>query len=276
MSKRKYELNERYFDTIGPEQAYFAGWLMADGCNFQRKRCKNYIEKTLQIGIATSDHKILDLFIDRIDYTGTYRNFEHLRKSGYLQHMSQLHICSSTLCDSLEQNWNICPQKTGKESVPDCIRNDSTLFYHWFRGLFDGDGSVYVPKSNKKLEICIASACRPFLEDVRNIINLQGSITQGKNTRCLMLRYGGVFSLALKDRMYLNKGDLFFERKYNKFDIYRPELLKQHTWLPDELESLIKLRRNKYTVKQISIILNRSVNSIKAKLYNIGLVGELI
>lgn len=137
---RTYNLNEHYFDKIDTEiKAYMLGFIYADGNNlFKTNRI------TIQLSIV--DKEILQKFSvimfnqENLKYRKNKNNkgeeFEYVSLNMYSKHMSQ-HLAT----------LGVVERKSHLITFPEWL--DKTLYKHFIRGLIDGDGWIYIPKSNR-------------------------------------------------------------------------------------------------------------------------------
>jgi hypothetical protein len=125
LKARRHTLNERYFDTLGPAQAYWLGYLAADGCVSVRSRNGTY---AFVLGLSSKDYEHLDKFRSALKTTFPV----HGPHSGCYQVI----ITSYDLCLALER-YGIVPRKSLTFEPP---KLPEDLERHWARGVVDGDG----------------------------------------------------------------------------------------------------------------------------------------
>lgn len=123
---RTHTLNEDYFKRIGPEEAYWLGFIAADGCVTVRARHKTH---QFVLSVASKDKEHLEKLRDAIGSTHQI----HPTKRGVFQ----LIVTSYRLCKRLEA-LGITQRKSHTLKPPKLSR---ALWWHWLRGLIDGDGS---------------------------------------------------------------------------------------------------------------------------------------
>lgn len=140
--KRKYALNESYFDIIDTEEkAYFLGFICADG----------YLDtewKRLKLLVQTRDIDILEKF--RKSIGSNTRILSYVRQSRFpygkreFNH-SHVEFCSSKLIKSLTDK-GLCGRKS--DNLRSSIANyvPEGLMRHFLRGYFDGDGNILFGK----------------------------------------------------------------------------------------------------------------------------------
>ena len=132
-SSRASKINEDYFCTIDTqEKAYWLGFIVADG---------NIAETggslALSIEIKEQDEYLFDNFEKEIG--GTNKRY-------YNRGCCAIRYGSLKMCSDLSK-YGIIPRKSDKTVFPS-IRED--LVRHFIRGVFDGDGTVFMRKDATK------------------------------------------------------------------------------------------------------------------------------
>ena len=123
---RKHSLDEAFFDAITTErQAYWLGFLAADG-NIQHVNHR-YV---LQIQLAATDRDHLAMLGQDLGSSVPVR--------GDSRHIAYLTINSRHLVESLIR-LGITPRKS---AIIEPWVGPAHLMHHYWRGLFDGDGSI--------------------------------------------------------------------------------------------------------------------------------------
>lgn len=151
--KRKYKVNEKYFDKIdNDKKAYILGFILADGCITNGR---------LIITLSKKDLCVLDFIKKELEYNGPITEKTIINKSGKKSDMVSLSINSVYVVNSLLK-LNINYRKTYLSDVP--IVSDK-FTGSFLRGYFDGDG--YVGFSLKYKLIVFAAQNKKFLENVR-------------------------------------------------------------------------------------------------------------
>jgi hypothetical protein len=117
-----------FFARIDEQAFYFAGLLMADGC-IDRKRNR------VRLGLRSRDRSIVDELVKRSKYEGNVP--EYLNKSDW---HTELCVYSKKWKSDLAC-FGVVPNKTDVASIPQWVK-DHTLYRHYLRGVFDGDGSL--------------------------------------------------------------------------------------------------------------------------------------
>jgi hypothetical protein len=107
-------------------------------------------------------------------------------------------------------------KKIGKVGVP------SDLFFHFLRGVFDGDGSAYLYRDIRWKSSCVfymsfASASDDHVQWIRkelqNRATISGHVSTSKNSSTFQLKYGKKESSVLIPFLYENSGPFFLPRK---------------------------------------------------------------
>ena len=216
ISKRKYKINENFFDKIdNQDKAYILGFLYADGRNYKPKQ-------TVSMSLQEEDFDILEkirkcmgnkLPLEYIDYSNKH-DFGYTYKNQY-----RMLIFSKHICDSLD-NIGMTPNKSLTLEFP---MIDKELYRHFIRGYFDGDDSVYqsfVNENNKPVTLTITSTLL-FLEKIKQIISDELGIYAGiydasnHNGITKVLSMSTEASNIFLDWLYLD-ANLYMQRKYDR------------------------------------------------------------
>ena len=144
-------INEGYFEYINtPEQAYWLGLLWADGSVWQRPGCDSY---TLKLELQLRDAELIDDFANAID--------SFIRPRRTKQNTYRLDIHNYYLCQDLIDH-GIVPDKTHSSSFPVCKQD---IMPDFLRGVFDGDGSVWLEQKSLGFNIAGNRALCMFVKN---------------------------------------------------------------------------------------------------------------
>lgn len=190
--------NEHYFQNIDTEkQAYFLGYLMADGNVSIRRKSQPAISLELQ----EQDKYILDILKSELQTDNNVR----LSCKGRTTYMLRVH--SNLMADDL-QKYGVIPSKTGKEQFPLSMLKDD-LVHHFIRGFFDGDGwfSISYHENVPKMAIGFAKNVQ-MLTDIRNYLHEQLNVTLVK-----------IHDYNDRTKGYIGYGMLMFSKRQNVLDI---------------------------------------------------------
>lgn len=155
--ERIYNVNDNFFETPDILNCYWSGFIAADGCILETK----YKQNKLSIGLSTKDFNHLNTFKNDIDFDGPIKNYcvkKIYNNEEKTFPSSSLAITSQKISDDLNKNFNITPRKSLTLLPPNI--SDSVLIDSFICGYIDGDGSIYISKSNTRnvqdsLVICI-------------------------------------------------------------------------------------------------------------------------
>jgi hypothetical protein len=199
----KYSYDRNMFNEIDTvEKAYFLGWVASDG-----SICKH--NWTVSISILSKDLKCLERLRDIIceELPITY-------KKNIINSIEQEFVClqihSQQICEDICKCLSI---NRGKKS--DCVNfpklNSEELTWAFIRGYFEGDGTIRDIKLNHGLDCSITSDSINMLKDISEFSKIPNTIS---NTHLI---YSGTNCLDFMGKVYENKGDLFLERKFEKY-----------------------------------------------------------
>jgi len=139
-SRRTLACNHNYFnEPLDESRAYWIGFILADGS--VNEKCYGRTTQ-LSIALADKDHAHLEKFKNAIASEHKIITVDY--KTGHLG--ARLSISSSELVDSLSK-FNIFPNKSANQLFSDLIPHH--LLPHYFRGYFDGNGSISRHQSSK-------------------------------------------------------------------------------------------------------------------------------
>ena len=131
--------NEDYFENINTElKAYFLGFIYADGAIGTNN------DIILNLKFSNYNIKLINKFINEIGYSGNYNI-----KKGHNPLSKENAIRLNFSCEKMWNDLNrlgIIPNKSLELKILPCINN--SLYCHFIRGYFDGDGSICVYYDN--------------------------------------------------------------------------------------------------------------------------------
>lgn len=125
-------LKHNYFENVNTEhKAYWLGFLMADGCIEKR----NKSQTSIGIEIKNIDKYLLEEWKKDI---GTNNKIANTRKG-----CCRIRVHSNKMADDLSK-YNIVPNKSHRENH--IIKLKEPFMSPFIRGMFDGDGWIYMRK----------------------------------------------------------------------------------------------------------------------------------
>lgn len=136
VGRRKYNLDEFYFDTIDSHnKAYIFGFLCADGSNCRDKA-------TVSMALQEGDKQILEDIRKELKSEKELEFLDYSNKHdfGYTyQNQWRLNLFSSHICDSLNA-LGMMPNKSLRFVFP---KIEEVYYSDFLRGYFDGNGAIY-------------------------------------------------------------------------------------------------------------------------------------
>lgn len=213
---RRYALDETFFDDIDTEaKAYWLGFILADGC--VSRAGGGYF--SCRINLAVKDRKHLEKAAADLKSTAEI-------KSGHAGRSCYIDFCSARLCRQLIA-LSCGPNKTGNHGTPDV---SNALKPHFYRGYFDGDGSLFYTETTKTWAVDVVGATA-FIEEMQQWLldNCALSRTQLQPTThpdVSSLRYqGGTNAQKICDVLYAG-ATIYLDRKYKRYQ----HLLTRNRW----------------------------------------------
>lgn len=238
----------KFFDEWSPEMAYVFGYWFADG----------YMSSSrYRIGIASKDLDHLKMIKYIIGPEGRIRK----------RNISEIIIDSKYAWKSLEKLGGI-PRKSKNAKMPNIPKE---YLNHFIRGLFDGDGTVVLSKTNYP-QVGFASGTRSFLDELNHILPIEGNVIveschnkiyhKIKGFSCSLYFYGKRAQEIIKF-MY-DKSSIHLERKYTRcqkaLQWDGKNIGPKLHWNDEDITSLLYLRDIETPYKDISLLLNEYHN----------------
>lgn len=208
-NKRKFGVNDTYFDVEGPNMAYILGFWAADG-NVHSK------ENRLDLELNEVDYEILEKMRNELQSERPIKVYQC--QNGYKK--NKLMFWSSHIKQVFIE-YGVVPNKTYSQDFHAPYKLSKKYWIDYIRGFFDGDGCV---KKGHSLTFELNSINKKFLEDIQTFfkeyldIPMQMSVAHARPNQAVMYRlycYGDkarkVYSnLYTKDALYL-------QRKYDRW-----------------------------------------------------------
>ena len=211
-NRRKYQVNDDYFETIDTEEkAYWLGFIYADGY---------VMSNSDKVGIALSsiDKSHLEKFKKAITFTGEIKDY--VETGGYAigATYSRILITSSKLKKDLMRH-GIVPNKTDIIKFPTMLSKD--LLPHFIRGYFDGDGCITHQSKQVSGNLNYMIKITGTLDMIKNIessIGVNFQIAQRfpeRNKDNYQIETGGNLKVKQILRYMYENATIFLDRKYN-------------------------------------------------------------
>ena len=202
----KYYINENFFDVVDTEEkAYILGLLYADGNNYTKTN-------RIQLSLQECDRDILDK-IKEIMQIETPIGFIK-KQNEKCQNMYRLSFANKHLSEVLN-GLGMVPNKSLVLEFPEWL--DKTLYPHFIRGYFDGDGHV---SAKQYAYVCSIVSTESFCKRVQEILANEGIVSKIQNTynketsTRSLYTYNKQDSKKLLDYLY-NNSTIYLNRKHN-------------------------------------------------------------
>lgn len=207
-TSRRTKVNENYFEVIDTEdKAYFLGFLYADGYNNEKTN-------SVSLRINIKDLAILETFKTYLKTDKKIGNYPRNRAVDLTISCFKLSKDLTTL--------GCVKAKTGKLKFPTEEQVPTHLLNHFIRGLFDGDGCIYIsPKISTNCRFAIAGL-RTFLFDVQtrlmencSLNRIEISIKKENNLHGSLAYCGRKQIRKIREFLYKD-ATIYLQRKYDK------------------------------------------------------------
>ena len=218
---RIHNVDHDYFEKIDTqEKAYWLGFLWADGSiSKTASRCSGKNRMTLTQKATNAEH--LKLFAHAVKAPA---NIRYYASSYEGQPSARLSINSRKFCMHMEQlGFDIKSRRIHVPNMP------KSLYRHFIRGYFDGDGclSVYVQTSQKtpvnRQEFSLTGDETLMLE-IQQILNEQTTVSKRvhvkhykRTNKAVSLRYGRKADIAALEHYLYDKATVYLKEKHDKF-----------------------------------------------------------
>ncbi len=208
VKKNEFLLLENAFNNNNEETDYWGGFLAADG--YMRK---SNIDIILELKGSDVDHLFkLQKFIGS---KHKITNSSKFTKNGNFCELRKFSFRSKHIAKILQDRYNIINKKSLTYSVPEEMKFN----HNFWRGMIDGDGSLYIQRKTLILYMCgTKNVCESFLEFCKTFGNTTASVR----------RHGKIYdvSIAKKElvKNVLNKiyknNIISLDRKYKIYKDY--------------------------------------------------------
>ena len=210
--RKKYTINERYFDEIDtPHKAYFLGLLFADGnCS------KN--GHVIQISLQERDKYILDIFNKEIESNRELKYRELSKNNPNHQNQYLLAISNKHMWESLNK-LGMIPNKSLQLCFPELL--PEKYYKDFIRGYFDGDGHIAKKWEHKKVEIVSnINFCEYIQNYLKSTLDIDSKLYFGvdKNKPTRIFTVTRKRSLKIFLEWIYDNADIYFVRKYNIYN----------------------------------------------------------
>jgi len=215
---KKYNINQSWFDDIDHEyKAYFLGFLWADGYI-------NHKRKSIRLTLNDKDQNILKTFSNLLYNQDNIKYYIHKTKFGIVN-TANLYIYNKHIYNKIIDFGYPLQNKTYDIRFP--VNLNKSLYRHFIRGLFDGDGCIYVNKTNTRIVFDFTSN-ELMINDLKEILGDLKYFTykryKERNNNILSMRLNKTKEILNMLTWIYNDSTIFLERKFNKFNIFQKAL----------------------------------------------------
>ena len=208
------------FEKIDTEiKAYFLGYICADACVTRGKR-----QSVIHFSCSIKDYDYMKLLRDNISPNAKISILTHDSTFG-IQQLCRFNVCNSKVANQLI-DLGVVPNKSLILKMPEIPQ---IMHRHFWRGYFDGDGSVSMSKTKKPPVYCqIVGTCEMMssLQAIfKSIHSNNCSVKKHSQTKnnTYTLRYSGYVAMSFLDWIYRDstiylprKFKLYYDNVYNK------------------------------------------------------------
>jgi len=210
-AKKRTSFNDKYFEEIDScDKAYILGLLLTDGYVI-----KDYWGIAIQLTI--SDKYILEKIATRLGESCTLINIDCSAKRKIYPNtkdMARL-LCH---CGTIAQNLKDLEMVRNKAPILKCPKIGNNFLSSFFRGVWDGDGSVGVCRRNRHFAT-LGTKSKKFAEGLSALAPFQFGI-YGSDFFHLEITGGKKEVIKFWKWIYSDGSDLYLRRKYEKVQNY--------------------------------------------------------
>ena len=208
------DADKDYFSVIDTEaKAYYLGLLLTDGNVHKTKR--NTEQYVIQIDLKAEDREIIEKFKAEIHSSNQIRIYQNNNRNECL-----FGVCSTQMAHDL-MDKGVFPNKTFEAELNFNIPPE--LFRHYIRGIFDGDGTVFVSKDKLRFGFY---GTHKLVSQVQEWLGEQINISQNKvfdkPTVSFVIYQKKMDVLNFYNLIYKD-ATFYLRRKKDKFDNYFAE-----------------------------------------------------
>jgi intein/homing endonuclease len=208
-------INVDFFKKESPELAYILGLWASDGCVYENR-----------MQLLMNDYDVIEWVAKTIGFTGTIKEVEHhggfYNKTSEITSIGYLIRFRSNEVRGIFNSYGITAKKSLTIEFP---KLQKELIPHFIRGVFDGDGGIYVAqrKINGKLydraKVHFASGSIEFLRELKNQIesHIGNDVKISKGTRCFAYGFEAKNDIKAFGSWIYSDGSFGAERKRAKF-----------------------------------------------------------
>lgn len=242
----RYKWNTRFFKSCSIKTAYWAGFIMADGCLQPRNTSKNTWTIIIKINIRDLEH--LKEFCEAINLDTaaikTYRGDQVCtRVSCTTDHrLALIQISRSNLNEDLLR-FGIIRNKTYNFVAPDIPKS---VLPHYLRGWIDGDGSINTRNNDERIKVTGNCEALEWFKNTVLSLGYTGKFLFYKNGIYGDLLFCGKENVLQLAELLQYKASPRMKRKWDKVSI----LKQTHQFKKDKAAILRSTAKQRYNLKK--------------------------
>lgn len=259
LNKRKYSLNEKFFEVIDTHQkAYILGLIVSDGS----------VSKS-GLHISLKDYDVIEYIKNTLNFSGPIKIIKPKKETHSIQYRIDLYSVK-IIKDLLK--YDIIKNKTHHCSFPNILVD---LYNSFICGYFDGDGCICLDKNKRG---CVSftgnnSVINKIKEILLNnsVINPQITIRNKNKENIISLSFHGYENIINLMNFIYSKVEFKMKRKYDNFlQVYNTNIIRVENY-NIKMEN-IKIRENKK--KEIKELRNSNLDNLKNNLVKLYLTDN--
>lgn len=207
-NRRKYNVNDYYFDKENSNTAYYLGFLAADGTVSKDGN-------QVKIGLSSVDKDFLEQMRKNLSIEKEIFTYE--TSNGF--EVSELRFTSARIKNKLAE-YNIVPRKTYTFSFPTNLNRK--YWIDFIRGYFDGDGSISSAGPNAiRFQICahrkeVLQPIIDFFYEEYNIPKVNIQTANKEKNPLYYFQYSTNATREIYKKLY-TPNCICLKRKYDKY-----------------------------------------------------------
>lgn len=193
---QQYRLNENFFETIDTEaKAYWLGFITADG---------NMYNGAMSLALKKSDKRHLEKFLENLESDYPIRP---------MKNNERVIVSNNKIYKDLKK---LGVHENKSFTVKPCELIPEHLKRHYYRGLIDGDGSIYAHSKNSKESFYISLVgskyiVKSFANFISSKIKTKAKAKQRRNIYAVY--YGGNYIVKQIVKLLYSNSNIYLDRK---------------------------------------------------------------
>jgi hypothetical protein len=208
-------VNVEFFKKESPELAYILGLWASDGCVHENR-----------MQLVMNDYDVIEWVAKTIGFTGDIKEIEH--RGGFEVKTSEITSIGYSIRFRSNEVRDIFNEYgiTAKKSLTiDFPKLSAELIPHFIRGVFDGDGGIYLAKKKvngkyyDRSKVHFTSGSIEFLRELKSKIesHIGNDVQITKGTRCFIYAFESKKDVKAFGSWIYDGGAFGVERKRAKF-----------------------------------------------------------